>query len=242
MTEPRPGIGTGPVVVAGLGTFKGPLQRAPLSSFLRAGLSFPMLESECSRPWRWQAGAWPAARGCGQSRGWVCAAFQPRHVPHAPLPACACPEGSVVVVSPGPWLQVAAPNCCQSLLPVVVVVVVVEEFLERAGKILCPCPGWLVQSSVCFIPTEQRPECHPASHEGTGHRGAGDHPADSGQEAPGLAEEGAAGGVTAPIPLPTSPEPQPRGAVLPTSLAAAKASGMGWDAAALEISCLCSRL
>lgn len=73
--------------------------------------------------------------------GWVCSAFQPHHVPHA-ASACVCPR---------PWLLVlvAAGGCSQLLPPVVVVEE--EEFLERAGKIECPCPGWLVQSSVCAL-------------------------------------------------------------------------------------------
>lgn len=205
-----------------------------------------MAAPECAFPYRSQAGAWRGARGVWAAGtglgGWVCPAFQPRHVPHA-ASVCVCPEG--LVVSP----DLLAAGGCSKLLPVVVVV---EEFLERAGKMECPCPGWLVQSSVCLILTEQCPECHPASHEGTGCRGAGDHPADGGKEAPGLPEEGAAGGVTTPIPNPTSLEPPPRGAVLPThrwlqpktrcSLLWFPCEGMGWDAPSPEIPCSCSRL
>lgn len=54
LTELWPGVGSGPVVVARLGTFKSPLQRAPalLIPQGRVPLSFPilhMLESEGGR-------------------------------------------------------------------------------------------------------------------------------------------------------------------------------------------------
>lgn len=127
-----------------------------LSLFLRAGFPCPfpsytcwrarVAGPECAFPYRSQAGAWPGARGVWAARtglgGWVCPAFQPRHVPHA-ASACVCPEG--LVVSPAP----VAAGGCSKVLPVLLVV---EEFTERAGRIECPCPGWLVQSSVLPYP------------------------------------------------------------------------------------------
>lgn len=226
MTEPRLGVGSGPVVVAGLGTFKGLCrehssphsseQGTPvLSHPIRAGERGQLLLNCFSfqRPGWSVAGSQrrvgsPSPHRTGRM-GLSC--IPACHVPHA-ASACVCPQG--LVVSP----DLLAAGGCSKLLPVV------EVFLERAGKIACPCPGWLVQSSVCLILTEQCPGCHPAAHEGTGRRGAGDHPADGGKEAPGLPEEGAAGGVTTSISIPASLEPLPCGAVLPTPLAAAKAS------------------
>lgn len=57
---------------------------------------------------------------------------------------CVCPEGSAL--SPGP----VAAGGCSKLLPVLLLLLV-EEFLERAGKIECPCPGWLLLSSVSAL-------------------------------------------------------------------------------------------
>lgn len=143
---------------------------------------------------------------------------------------------------PLPWLHVAVPKCCQCCWWWR------SSQNEQGESSVLVLAGWY-KAVFCLIPTEQCPECHPASHEGTGRRGAGDHPADGGQEAP---EEGAAGRVTTPIPIPSSLQPQPRGAVLPThprlqpkpwcSPLCFPCQGMGWDAPSPEICCLCSRL